>query len=75
MKKCINIIMTIFVIVILKGCIMVPVYLCIAPIVTAISWGSLRYLMNATRFEIMCVWHNIRDEWRMGCDAMVFKLA
>lgn len=39
MKKFINIIGTVVFIVILKGCILAPIYLTFAPIVTAYRWG------------------------------------
>ena len=75
MKKFINIIVTVFLVVILKGCILAPIYIVIAPIVTSIRWGMTRKaICCAFPFEIRCVWHTLRNDWRDGCNAMVFDL-
>lgn len=71
MKKLINIIMTVFIIVILKGCVLAPIYLTYAPIVTAYRWGfSVRTLCRTIPFEFRSVWHTLRNDWRDGCNGM-----
>lgn len=76
MKKFINILGTVFFIVIVKGCFFAPIYLTYAPIVTAYHWGfSLRHLRMAIPFEYRSVWHTLRNDWRDGCEALFFNLA
>lgn len=75
MKKCINIIMTIIVIVILKGCVLAPIYLLFAPFVTAYKWGfRWTSVKAAIPFEYRCVWHTLCNDWKNGCAAFIFKL-
>ena len=75
MKKFVNIILTIFAIVILKGLIVAPLYLLIAPLVTAYNRGfNLRHILMDYPFEASCVWHTLRNDWRDGCEALIFEL-
>lgn len=75
MKKFVNIILTIFAIVILKGLIVAPLYLLIGPLVTAYKWGfTLRDIRMAYPFEVRAVWHTLRNDWHDGCEALIFEL-
>ena len=73
MKRIINIIVTFFVFVILKGCIIAPLYLCYQLIVTIYRYWR-GHLWCAIRFEILCVWHTLRNDWHDGCKAIVFEV-
>ena len=74
MKKTINIIVAVLHIVIM--CLFAPIYLLYAPVITAVRWGGFRkyYLRYALPFEVRCVWHTLRDDWRMDCEAVIFEL-
>lgn len=75
MKKFINIIGTVVFIVILKGCILAPVYLTFMPIVTAYRWGfRWNTIKSAIPFEFRCVWHTLCYDWRAGCEALIFNI-
>lgn len=74
MKTIVNVIATAFFICLLKGGIIAPLYLLVAPFVTAYKWGSMRHLRVAIPFEIKCVWHCLRNDWRDGCKAFVFDI-
>ena len=73
MKKIVNIIVAVLHITIM--CLLAPIYLLIQPVVTAHQWGGIwkRY-RYALPFEVRCVWHTLRDDWRMDCQAIVFEL-
>lgn len=76
MKKTINVFVTFCVIVLLKGFIMAPVYLCFAPFVTACQWGfRMSTVKCAIPFEFKCVWHTLQSDWRDGCETIIFDLS
>lgn len=74
MKKLVNIVMTIIIIVVLKGCVIAPLYLCVSPFVTAYRWGGMRHLRHSVPFEVKCVWHTLSQDWHDGCAAFIFNL-
>lgn len=73
MKKIVNVLVTLFVIVLKYG-VFAPIYLLYSPIVTALRWGGIRKLRYALPFEVRCVCHSLRNDWRDGCDAMIFNV-
>ena len=76
MKKIVNVLVTVFVIGILKGFIVAPIYLIFAPFVTAWKWGfRWSSVKCAIPFEYKCVWHTLRNDWRDGCEAFIFNLS
>lgn len=73
MKKIVNVLVTLFVIVLKYG-VFAPIYLLYSPIVTALRWGGIRKLRYALPFEVRCVYHSLRNDWRDWCDAMIFNV-
>ena len=73
MKAIVNIILTAFVIGLIKGCILAPLYLIFAPFVTAYQWRTLS-LHKVVKFEFVSLWHTLCDDWRTGCRAIWFNL-
>ena len=74
MKKLTNIIATIFVIVLLKGCIIAPLWLCVDPFVTAYQWGGMSKLRYSIPFCFKSVWHTLSTDWQDGCAAFIYNL-
>ncbi len=60
-KKIVNVILAVLIISI-KLFIVAPVYLLVAPVKTALSWGGMKYLKLSISFEARCVYHTLRDD-------------
>jgi len=74
MKKIVNVLVTLFVIVLKYG-VLAPIYLLYAPIVTALRWGGIRKLRYTLPFEVRCVCHSLRDDWREWTEGFIFDLS
>ena len=72
MKKIVNVMVTLFLMVLKYG-VCAPIYLLYAPVVTALRWGGIRKLRYSLPFEVRVVCENLRDMWREDCDAFVFR--
>ncbi len=75
MKRLVNVLMTFIVIVIIKGCVIAPLYLTVSHFTTWWAWGHDRCnLWLATRFEYKRVWRTLCSDFRDGCNAFIFNL-